>query len=78
MGVPAPRRANARLIRRYAYEGGAGREGWSRAVAELGVSGAFKDAISEPGMWTIGGTAFDEMLPNHDNKVSIDPVKKDK
>jgi choline dehydrogenase-like flavoprotein len=65
-------------LRGFGYEGGAGREGWSRAVAELGVGGAFKDRMAEPGQWTIGGTAFGEMLPNHENRVSLDETRKDK
>jgi choline dehydrogenase-like flavoprotein len=65
-------------LRGFGYEGGAGRDGWSRAVAELGVGAGFKDAIAQPGQWTIGGTAFGEMLPNHDNKVTLDETKKDK
>ena len=65
-------------LRGFGYEGGAGREGWSRAVAELGVGGAFKDAMAEPGQWTMGATAFGEMLPNHDNRVSLDESKTDK
>jgi choline dehydrogenase-like flavoprotein len=65
-------------LRGFGYEGGASREGWSRAVAELGVGGAFKDATAEPGAWTIGATAFGEMLPEHTNMVSIDETKKDK
>ena len=65
-------------LRGFGYEGGAGRDGWSRAVAELGVGAGFKDAIAEPGQWTIGGTAFGEMLPNHDNKVTLDDARKDK
>ncbi len=65
-------------LRGFGYEGGAGREGWSRAVAELGVGAGFKDAIAEPGQWTIGGTAFGEMLPNHANRVTLDGEKKDK
>jgi choline dehydrogenase-like flavoprotein len=65
-------------LRGFGYEGGAGRDGWSRAVAELGVGGAFKDKAAEPGQWSIGGTAFGEMLPNHENKVTIDETKKDK
>jgi choline dehydrogenase-like flavoprotein len=64
-------------LRGFGYEGSAGREGWSRAVAELGVGGAFKDAMAEPGRWTIGGTAFGEMLPNHANMVSLDEARKD-
>ena len=30
------------------------------------------------GRWTIGATAFGEMLPNHENMVSLDATKKDK
>ena len=65
-------------LRGFGYQGSAGREGWSRAVAELGVGGGFKDAMSLPGQWTIGATAFGEMLPNHNNVVSLDQSKKDK
>jgi choline dehydrogenase-like flavoprotein len=65
-------------LRGFGYQGSAGRDGWSRAVAELGVGGAFKDAAGEPGPWTIGATAFGEMLPNHANQVSIDETRKDK
>jgi choline dehydrogenase-like flavoprotein len=65
-------------LRGFGYQGGASREGWSRAVAELGVGGAFKEKMSEPGQWGIGATAFAEMLPNHANMVSIDQTKKDK
>src|SRR5213078_438308 len=65
-------------LRGFGYQGSASRDSWSRAVAELGIGGAFKDAAAEPGPWKIGGTAFGEMLPNHENKVGIDQTKKDK
>jgi choline dehydrogenase-like flavoprotein len=65
-------------LRGFGYEGSASREGWSRAVAELGVGGGFKDMAAEPGAWTVGGTAFGEMLPNHANMVSLDETRKDK
>ena len=65
-------------LRGFGYQGGASRQGWSRAVAELGVGGAFKDAMAQPGPWSIGATAFGEMLPNHANRVSIDTSRKDK
>lgn len=65
-------------LRGFGYEGSAARNGWSRAVAELGVGGAFKDAMAEPGRWSIGGVAFGEMLPNHENKVGLDEARKDK
>jgi len=65
-------------LRGFGYQGAASRAGWSRAVAELGVGAAFKDAMSQPGQWSIGATAFGEMLPNHENRISLDPAKKDK
>src|SRR4029078_5498418 len=51
-------------LRGFGYEGGAGRDGWSSAVAELGVGGAFKDKAAEPGMWTIGCDSFPEISPD--------------
>ena len=65
-------------LRGFGYQGSAGRDGWSRAVGELGVGGGFKDAMAEPGQWKLGATAFGEMLPNHANMVSLDDAKKDK
>jgi choline dehydrogenase-like flavoprotein len=65
-------------LRGFGYQGSAGRGGWSRGVAELGVGAEFKDAMSQPGGWTIGATAFGEMLPNHKNFVTLDQTKKDK
>ena len=59
-------------LRGFGYQGSASRQGWQRAVAELGVGGAFKDAAATPGRGTMGATAFGEMLPNHANRISID------
>nr|WP_199075143.1 GMC family oxidoreductase [Pedobacter sp. ASV19] len=65
-------------LRGFGYQGSASREGWGREIAELNIGGDFKDALTEPGQWTIGATAFGEILPYHENKVSLDPHKKDK
>ena len=65
-------------LRGFGYQGGASREEWGRAVAELGIGAAYKDNAAMPGGWTIGASAFGEMLPNHANKVTLDPTKKDK
>ena len=65
-------------LRGFGYQGGASREGWGRNVAELSIGGDFKDALCEPGGWTMGITAFGETLPYHDNKVTLDKTKKDK
>lgn len=65
-------------LRGFGYQGGAGRSGWRREVAELSIGADFKEALTEPGNWSIGMTAFGEMLPYHENKISLDPNKKDK
>ena len=65
-------------IRGFGYQGGASRNGWARDIAELNIGGEFKDALSEPGPWSIGFTAFGETLPYHDNKITLDKTKKDK
>jgi len=65
-------------LRGFGYEGAANRGSWSRAVAEMGVGAGFKDATAEPGSWSVGGSAFGEMLPNHANRVMLDETRKDK
>ena len=65
-------------VRGFGYQGGGTREGWGRQVAEFSIGADFKDAITEPGSWTMGMGGFGEMLPYHDNKISIDKNKKDK
>ena len=65
-------------LRGFGYQGSASREGWGRNIAEMSIGGDFKDALCEPGGWTMGITAFGETLPYHENKVSLDKTKKDK
>ena len=65
-------------LRGFGYQGAASRQGWSREVAELNIGADFKEALTEPGSWTIGATGFGEMLPYHENKISLDKNKKDK
>jgi choline dehydrogenase-like flavoprotein len=65
-------------IRGFGYQGGASRDGWESQVAEMNIGKDLKDTLGEPGKWTIGATAFGEMLPYHENKISLDPDKKDK
>jgi choline dehydrogenase-like flavoprotein len=65
-------------IRGFGYQGGGGREGWSRDIAELSIGGAFKDAMTEPGVWTMGFGGFGETLPYHENKITLDKTVKDK
>ena len=65
-------------IRGFGYQGGASRQGWSNLVKELSIGAELKSAASKPGMWTIGMGGFGEILPYHDNKVTINKDKKDK
>jgi choline dehydrogenase-like flavoprotein len=65
-------------LRGFGYQGSASRSGWGREIAELNIGGEFKDALCEPGKWHIGMTAFGEMLPYHENKITLDKDKKDK
>ncbi|MDB5230924.1 MAG: family oxidoreductase [Chitinophagaceae bacterium] len=82
-GIYIPRFANLfgdkrDYLRGFGYQGGASRQGWSRNVAELGVGAGFKEALSEPGQWTIGVTGFGELLPYHENWITLDKNTKDK
>lgn len=65
-------------LRGFGYQGAASREGWDRNVAEMGIGANFKNALAEPGAWTVGMTAFGEMLPHHDNRIYLDRSVKDK
>lgn len=65
-------------LRGFGYQGGANREDWRRDVAELSIGADFKEALCEPGQWSIGLGGFGEMLPYYDNKVTLDKTKKDK
>lgn len=64
-------------LRGFGYQGAASRQGWKREIAEMNIGGDFKDALSEPGDWTIGMGGFGEILPYHENKVTLDKTKKD-
>ncbi|WP_336514743.1 GMC family oxidoreductase [Pollutibacter soli] len=64
-------------LRGFGYQGSGSRQGWSRNVAELNIGAELKDALTEPGNWTVGMGGFGEILPYHDNKVTLDKTKKD-
>ncbi len=66
------------FLRGYGYQGSASRTNWSRQVAEMSVGADLKEALTEPGNWTIGATGFGELLPYHENKITLDTNRKDK
>ena len=65
-------------LRGFGYQGGASRQGWQRDVAELNIGAELKQALTEPGPWTVGIGAFGETLPYHENKITLDKNLKDK
>jgi len=60
------------------YQGRARRSGWKRSIAELGVGVSLKNELCEPGMWSLGITAFGEILPYHENRVYLNRETTDK
>jgi choline dehydrogenase-like flavoprotein len=82
-GVYIPRFRNINgdkrdYLRGFGYQGAASRQGWSRNVAELGIGADLKEALSEPGQWTMGIGGFGETLPYHENRIFLDKTVKDK
>jgi glucoside 3-dehydrogenase (cytochrome c) catalytic subunit len=65
-------------LRAFGYQGGGGREGFQRSPEEVTIGAGLKEALTEPGSWTIHLGGFGETLPYHENKVTLDKTKKDK
>jgi choline dehydrogenase-like flavoprotein len=65
-------------LRGFGYQGGASRQGWSSLVAEMSLGAALKEEVSKPGQWTVGMGGFGEILPYHENMVTLNKDKKDK
>ena len=68
---------NLDFLRGYGYQGGASRGDWSKAIKELSYGSDFKNAILEPGSWSIGMGGFGEVLPYHENRMFLDYDKID-
>ncbi|HWL00501.1 MAG TPA: GMC family oxidoreductase, partial [Parapedobacter sp.] len=65
-------------VRGFGYQGSASRGRWSGEIAEMSIGGEWKDAMCEPGSWSVGFTAFGEILPYHENRIFLDKEVKDK
>lgn len=65
-------------LRGFGYQGGAGR-GRVTEIAEEMIGAELKEALSVPkDDWSMSITAFGEMLPYHENKITLDKNVKDK
>jgi len=81
-GIYVPRFRNvttpsAAFLRGYAFQGGAGREGWGRGESMPGFGAEFKHALRKPGPWRFSLYGFGECLPRPTNYVELDPDTKD-
>jgi len=66
-------------LRGFGYQGGGMRSGYDHMpVAEYSIGKEFKESLTEPGPWTMNIGGFGEILPYHENKVTLDKTKKDK
>ncbi len=82
-GVYIPRFRNVQgdkrnYLRGFGYQGGAGR-GRGLEVAEFTIGATLKDALCQPSdQWHIGIMGFGEMLPVHENKITLNKNTTDK
>ena len=81
-GIYIPRFQNVygdkrNYLRGFGYQGGAGR-GRGLDIAEFSIGAELKESLTEPGKWNMGIMGFGEILPYHENKISLDKTKKDK
>jgi choline dehydrogenase-like flavoprotein len=82
-GIYVPRFQNINgdkrdYLRGFGYQGSGLREGWRQNIKELAIGAEFKEALTVPGQWNMGMGGFGEILPYHENKVTLDKTKKDK
>lgn len=80
-GIYIPRYANVTekdkpYLRGFGYQGRSWREGWSGD--RPGIGAEFKKANQRPGTWKMGIASFGEVLPDENNRVSLDTNKTDK
>ena len=67
-----------KYLRGFGYQGGAGRQDWTRLVDQQSLGEELKRAAQEPGPWYVSMMGFGEMLPSHKNFVTLDRNYKDK
>jgi choline dehydrogenase-like flavoprotein len=65
-------------IRGFGFQGSGNRFEWEEQGSVAGFGPTFKDQLLRPGPWTLWIGAWGETLPYFDNKVTLDPDKKDK
>ncbi|MFL6550890.1 MAG: GMC oxidoreductase [Povalibacter sp.] len=65
-------------LRGFGYQGGASRGAWTSLIDDPVLGADLKQQAQNPGPWYANMGGFGEMLPNHDNRVTLDRSRKDK
>jgi choline dehydrogenase-like flavoprotein len=65
-------------LRGFGYQGRANRANFARFNDSALIGEELKAAVRDPGPWSLGMTAFGEILPYHENRATLDRTKKDK
>ena len=65
------------FVRGYGYQGGGGRDGWSRGGFMSGFGVDFKNTLKHPGPWRMTLAGFGECLPYHSNSIELNKDKVD-
>jgi choline dehydrogenase-like flavoprotein len=65
-------------VRGFGYQGGASRAGWTDYLKKDVFGAELKTQAASPGPWQFGLGGFGEMLPLHENRVTMDRARKDK
>jgi choline dehydrogenase-like flavoprotein len=65
-------------LRGFGYQGGAARLGWTSLMLTPALGASLKEKAAKPGPWYVRMGGFGEILPYHDNRVTIDRTRKDK
>ena len=67
------------FLRGYGFQGWSGRSGWDRGQWTPGYGASFKQSlIDELGGWYFSAIGWGETLPRAENRVTIDPIVKDR
>jgi choline dehydrogenase-like flavoprotein len=65
-------------VRGFGFQGNGNRFEWPEQGSAPGFGSTFKNQLLRPGLWTLWIGAWGETLPYFDNKITLDPHKKDK
>ena len=66
-----------KYLRGFGYQGGANRQDWTSLMTDNTLGAALKERAAAPGPWAMNLQGFGEILPYHDNRVTIDHTRKD-